>query len=270
MKKQKVRTQTQPLLLRNCGLPQLGHIYLNIPVGAYGTPIWNFLLDPTEPLPADFDLCDLGMKTIWNGQYNWEGKKIYDVWDHIGDGNYPNPPDWFLEVAKQGLHQLVEKTLAFELLTPESCYFAVHDRAHIVDPRQHYWAWQQGEDFPPCVHNIPEHIERSSAWIDIQRTCPSVFFQDLIKGKQVGQTREVVRQNASFEYKGYMVPRGVEPEYQPAAFFKAPIGEYCQFLVHEDTDQHTEIDALEELEKLEESIKRVQIVSFDDPEAMNE
>ena len=268
MKKQKVSTITQsPLMPRNCGMPQLGHIYLNIPSGAYGTPIWNFLLDPTEPLPADFKLCDLGMTLISRGYTNWEGKEIFDVWDHIGGTNYPNPSDWFLEVAHQGLHQLVERTLPFEKLTMESCYYAVHNRAHIVDPRQYYRSWKQGEDFPPCVHDIPEHIERSEAWLDIQRTCPSVFFQDLVKGKQVGNSREVIRENASFSYKGFKAPAGIEPEYEPAAFFKAEIGEWCQFLVYEDPDQMMHLNALEELEKLEESLKRVQIVSFDDPDA---
>jgi len=249
---------------RNCAWPQLGKAYLSIPVGAYGSPIWNFLIDPTMTIEG-LDVKKLGMTLLSRGCYDANGKEIYDIWDWIGSGAYPNPTDWLMEVAHFGLHQLIERTAQFGLLSRDSYYVAVHDRAGIVNPYELYHNRLEGNDFPICPYDYPQHVEKMVGWLELQETCPGILFNDLIKGELTGnKSREVIRKNASFSYTGYMPPDTLDTEHVPAAFFKAPFGAVGQFLVYEDKVGNDHLETLKALEALDESMQNVQIVSIDE------
>jgi hypothetical protein len=208
------------------------------------------------------------MQLISRGCSNKEGKEIFDIWDWIGGGAYPNPSDWLLEVSHLGLHQLIERNARFDLLTVESYYIAIHARANIVDPYEFYENRRDGDDFPVCPYEYPAHLDLSVAFLEEKQTCPSILFNDLIKGEPTTNGREVIRKMPSFSYKGYMSPLGaLDPEHLPAAFFKAPIGAIGTFLVYEDPEQNEHVKALKALEALDEALSRVEIVSLDDPEA---
>jgi hypothetical protein len=187
---------------------------------------------------------------------NGEGKPVFDMWDWIGENNYPNPMDWFMEITKLGFHQLVQRTFEFDKLTPESNYIGVHARASIVPVELMYK--KMPDDLPPCPRMNKYHVKNS----DIQETCFSLLDEDLVD-LSVNPGEKVVRQAPSFTYTGLTTVLDQKPEnYQPAAFIKLPLGRLCQFLVYKDKELDTHKSALEELKKLDTKLQRVKLVEL--------
>jgi len=249
---------------RWCGYPKAGKIYANIPADEQGRfagkPTFAFAIDPTGVVPEGW-LSAQGMQLIpqmKDGEQviNSEGKPVYDMWDWIGEGDYPNPMDWFMEITKLGFHQLVQRTFEFDKLTPESNYIGVHARASIVPVALAYK--QMPSELPPCPRQNKYHVKDS----DIQETCFSLLDEDLVD-LSVNPGEKVVRQAPSFTYTGWTTILDQIPEnYQPAAFIKLPLGRLCQFLVYRDKDQDTHKSALEELKKLDVKLQRVKLVEL--------
>lgn len=91
-----VQAQQIPIYKRGCGWPILGGTYLYVPSGFSGTPIWKMVLCPTVPIPEDFGLSAIGM--VLKERIGSRGQVVYDLWDWIGEKEYPNFLDWLLEV----------------------------------------------------------------------------------------------------------------------------------------------------------------------------
>lgn len=249
---------------RWCGYPKAGMVYAYIPAdeaGRFaGKPSFAFAIDPTAVVPIGW-LSAQGMQLIpqmKDGQQviNSEGKPVYDMWDWIGENNYPNPMDWFMEITKLGFHQLVQRTFEFGKLTPESNYIGVHARASIVPVELTYKRILP--DMPLCPKQNKQHVKNSQ----IQETCFSLLDEDLVD-LSVKPGEFVIRQAPSFTYGGWTTTLEQKPEnYQPAAFIKLPLGRLCQFLVYKDKEQDTHKSALEELAKLDSKLARVKLVEL--------
>jgi hypothetical protein len=255
---------------RACGYPKAGKIYLYIPAGDEGKfagkPTFAFALCPTWPLPDGFGLSAQGMQLrpqMRDGQQviNAEGKPVFDMWDWIGEGQYPNPMDWFMEITKLGFHQLVQRTLEFDKLTPESMYYAVHRRAHIF--RAHELMGQLPAGLMPCPKHIPLHDLPSQDYIrDGSDTCFRLLQTDLMGNKEDAGTH-ITRGMPSFSYFGWVTRiEQKEDEYQAAAYVSLPIGRLAQFLVYKDPAENSHEKALAELEKLDAKLQRVKIVEL--------
>jgi len=255
------------IVQRGCGWPRVGKIYASIlsdeKGGFYGSPIYNFLLCPPQPI-NNLLISAQGMTCISRGQTNSEGKEIFDVFDWIGASNYPNVADW-VEELHFGFHQLVERTFPFEKLVPESCYFPVHPRAGIGDAAPYFVDRQEVKGVPVCPKGHEQHTNPSKEFLESHPAiCTGLLWNDIIEGEKI-EGRKVLRKMPSFTYEGFSAPAeslaGNDNHY-PAFFMKIPIGRIGNWLVYEDTKQHTEQEALKELEKLDQRLKRVQIVQL--------
>lgn len=267
MKQTKVGTRN-PILTaaRGCGAsPQAGGTYLAVETGLYGIPIWNFLIDTTQTLPEGYGLSDIGMQ--FRPQMNEDGSpsldstgnQVWDLWDHIGGSGYPNPSDWIMEVATLGFHQLVSPNLPFNLISEKTNYYAVHDRAHIVDAVLYQEDRQPKHVHPMCPYDTESHFNGTLYY----GTCPGILFEDLIKGSPADKNnpRLVTRVMPSFEYQGY-AQLSPDIQHEPAAFFRLPIGLMAEVYVYEDPSTNKAEKALEKLQALEESLYRVTLIKL--------
>ena len=261
--------QNPIILPRGCGLPQVNKSYAVVDVKdgkVAGVPVWAFAICPTMPLPDDFDLAKQGMELRPRQKYvlnpdmstsivtekNREGKDIYDVWDWVGENNYPNAMDWLEEVMKLGFHQLVQRTLRFDLLTPESNYYAVHAHAGIKNSEQ-YWLNLKDRN---CPKDNPDHMAISTAAYD--QTCHRILYNALIDGEPEKDSDIVTRKMPAFQYSGKAVMP--DTEFYPAAFFKLPIGRLAYWKIYQDKQADPQQLALKALEALDQRLQTVKIV----------
>ena len=257
-----INTQQINITKRGCGWPISGGVYAYVPSSFNGTPIWNFALDPTVQIndPEGFGLSAISMCLKSRGIKNNKGQEIFDIYDWIGESGYPNPLDWLFEIQQFGFHQKMDPRILTHLV-PESLYFAVHAKASFEDPTVAYLTRKTPEGQPVCPSNWKGHLELEDENKIHLGTCPGLFFSNTIKGKQVGKDREVIREMPSFEYPAFS-PTGSEGANIPAIFFKLPVGRIASFLVYSDEQSNTHESALKILEKLDEGLKRVTIVSL--------
>lgn len=261
---------------RGCGPGAIaGGVYVSVAPERFGEkhPVWEFVIDPTYLIPEDkddFPLAAVNMLLKSRGQVNRDGNEIYDLYDWIGSSGYPNVLDWLLEVQQLGFHQKINPDI-LQWLTPESYYFAVHERAAFEDPTPAYDDHERflHPDQPKCPAEVPQHLEIDHAALLNGEsmlhlgTCIGLFFNDVIKGtKPEKDSRITIREMPSFSWNGF-VPADPQAKHLPAVFFRLPIGRIAQFLVYEDTQNATHEDALAELEKLDAKMKRVKLVKLE-------
>lgn len=255
----------QPAPARNCGKSPIGGAaYFSVDSNFFAkTPIFNFLIDPVWPLPPKFGMAKIGMQLRErydaNGQVviGRNGKPVYDIWDHVGSKDNPNPSDIVLEIDKLGLHQLAPLALQFDLLSNDSDYFMTHSRAHWIETWKFYENPVPQLGYPACPKNYPNHI----SGIDVIDMCPRLWWENLIGDKPADGSRRVTRKCASFSYEGYVAPPMDEPlTYTEAAFFRFPLGRVFQIKVYEDPDMGTHIATLKKLESLEERLQKIKFI----------
>ena len=257
---------------RRCGLPKAGKTYAYIsndredPSGFGDTPVWNFVCDMTYPLPEGFELAPVSMLLQSRGQYDLDGNEIFDIWDWIGESNYPNFLDWILEVSNLGFHQLMNPEHILKL-SPESRYIAVHSRGAFKDPTQAYENWIQHPNYGSCFSTDPQmydlHTNMKPGDKSHLGTCVKLMFSNIIGGSKPGPDRvtKVDSPSLTYSYDGY-APVGNEGEYQPAAFFSLPIGRMAQYLIYKDNHTNTHEKALEILKDLDGDMGNVTIVDL--------
>ena len=256
---------------RGCGFPQVGKIYMVVDSREgklYGTPTWAFTLCPTRPL-GDLELSAQGMTLMprlrgydmqGQGVYeqNKEGKVIYDIWDWIGEHNYPNPLDWFMEVMELGFHQLIERTTDFYKITAETRYYAVHKRAYICKPSELYRDPKHAE----CPKQIPIHMEPTDDFLNTTTDCCfGLLYGDVVDGLTDGTDRGVIRHMPSFSYQAW-APADEKREHEAAAFFSIPFGRMGRWQIYKDEEQHTEELALKALESLDQRLQNIKVVTL--------
>lgn len=254
------------IVQRGCGWPQGGKIYMQVDPGFHNTPIWNYVLCATTFPP---DISQQGMEIIWNGTYDPEGNKVYDIYDWIGAGNYPNVMDWILEVDKFGFHQLIERTAKFDLISRYSYYYGVHSKAIINEPAVYFENKIEVEGIPLCPQRHGQHETITKDFIrDNPYTCSGLFINDIVDGMNTGE-RMTLRKMPSFNYDGVTRPAARDRSmlerkewYQPGTFFRIPIGQLVTFMVYEDEANHTEELALKELQKLNDELRRIKVITL--------
>lgn len=254
-------TKQLQVVKRGCGWPIAGGTYAHIAVDDCGLPIWNFLLCEPVPLPDPqaFGISSIGMKLkSRHGMTNVEGKEIFDVYDWIGVSGYPNIMDWVFEVSNFGFHQKVDPAQMTKLV-PESYYFGIHSMGWIDNPKPYIDDWQTGFDYPKCPQNHEAHINQDPA----MQMCSGLYINDIRHGlEQNARTREVIRQMPSFTYQGWEPPETDTISYTPAIFFRVPLGMMADFVVYEDNKQNAHLDALKELEALDEKMGGVSVAKI--------
>lgn len=263
------------ILPRLCGLPQPGKVYTAVDVDGEGfirgtkTPIFAFAVDPTVALGDDFDISAQGMELRQRYAYDkhydlvpvldrW-GKPIYDLYDWIGENNYPNPTDWLEEVMHQGFHQLVQRTLDFKLLSSESNYFAIHARAGICDAWKY---WTAKYTYGECPLHIDVHDHISEQTVEQNQTCFRLLYADIIGGEPVKKAEPYVqRKLPSMIYTGQAaLPSSTE--HYPAIFFRLPIGKLGYWKIYKNEEPDIEKEALKALDELDAKLKNIKIVQL--------
>jgi hypothetical protein len=263
---------TQQTHKRGCGYPQLNKIYMVVDSKdgkMYNTPTWAFALCPTRPLPEEFKLSAQGMEFRPRVQgydmqgnqvleHNKDGKIIYDIWDWIGEHNYPNPLDWFLEVIELGFHQLIERTADFAKITSETKYYAVHARAYIDKPHELYTA-----ERADCPKEIELHDHPTQEFLaNTTECCFGLLYGDVVNGKlSNGDKRKVTQTMPSFMYQAW-APEDPKREHVPAAFFCLPFGRMGRWQIYRDAMQDETQLALKALEALDAKLQNIKIVQI--------
>lgn len=208
---------------RGCGKPSKDGLYLNVGVGLHGIPLEDFFVDPTVPVPESFKLSAIGMKLVASGEKNEQGKPIYHIFDHIGSKYYPNVMDWFMETQTLGLHRKISKKFPVHLLTPESLYYACHEKAGIKNPMSYARQLLPSSLLSPCQKTHQP-----------QETCPRYFTNDLVGETITEGQREVQVKLPSVQYQGYSKPTDAKPKYIESVFMIIPIGKMANFKYYSD------------------------------------
>lgn len=217
-------------------------------------PEYYFLLE--EPISVEnFSIGHQGMQVFPSGALDENGQPIYDVYDWIGEGSYPNVMDWYWEVIHYGLHQLVaterSRMLPFNLIGPQSMYYPVHPRAGIVDPTPFYQDLRVKCELHPDTNGL-------------MATCKNLHAENILEGKEVRpeiDPRLVERTMPSFAYNGFKPPEG-EHKYYPAIFARFPIGLWAKFLVYTHPDGLHE-QTLKNLDQLNQQLFEIEIVDLE-------
>lgn len=209
---------------RGCGLPTIGGLYLEIETGPNGIPLELFLKDPTIPVSPEFlqSVSTQGMGLFDLGRKDDEGNVVMDIVDWIGENNYPNVFDWIMEIMHMGFHQKIESTFPFKNISPKTMYFAIHRKAHIVDPSSYKKNFIQTDLLTRCKK---KHQPND--------TCIHYLTNDLVGGSPMGD-REVNIDCPSFYYQGYSAPEDANPTYKPAIFIGLPVGQMAKFKFYTD------------------------------------
>jgi len=192
------QVQTKQIKKRGCGWPVAGKAYIEVQTGRYGTPVWNFMLCSPVPLVDHkaFGINEMGMFLKPRGMVNKEGKEIFDLYDWIGEGHYPNVLDWVLEVEQLGFHQLANQKQLVQLVD-ESLYFGVHNKGWINDPEPYFQDRQTSSDYPVCPQDHDVHITPTPEWLGTKEMCAGLYSNDIVYGLDTGN-RGVTRQMPSF------------------------------------------------------------------------
>lgn len=119
---------------RMCGLRQPGAMYVVSGEDQPDTPAdldWMLLCPPWIPWeksPTEIGLAAQGM-LVMERYENGAPTGIWDIWDWIGESNYPWFPIWFEEARWQGTSRKVPPSAPVKLLTAESRHLFVHPKA---------------------------------------------------------------------------------------------------------------------------------------------
>jgi hypothetical protein len=110
-------------------------------------PPWR----PWVDSPAEIGISAQGLRLIERVE-NGERKGVWDIWDWVGENNYPYFPYFWEEGCLYGFSRLAPITTPFKLLSLDSLHFFIHSKAIINEPAPLY---ETRLDLKEC----PTHIE---------------------------------------------------------------------------------------------------------------
>jgi hypothetical protein len=204
---------------RGCGERVAGGCYAELGLGAGGSPLEDFMVDP----PLVVDLNALGVTPI--GVKLFERDGVWHVIDWIGSQHYPNVADFLEEVRRFGLSRRLPQTLDFSKLTPKSRILLVHARAWVQNFDDYAAQWVTGlkpgslaDYYDPCPKSKADH-----AFDHHPSMCAGVWWQDIEGDELVLSNRLVDRRMPSFTFTAVARPDDVTPVYCPAIFARFPI-----------------------------------------------
>lgn len=199
---------------RQCGSRVEGGAYMEVPLGPYGRPVEDFIVDP----PIKISLDALGISSIGVQLITDPNTEITHVYDLVGEDSYPNVADFVEEVRKLGVSRRISRTVEFEKLTPQSRLILLHRRAWIENHVDYWNSWSE-DRVPPRDCPTGKHDE-----IDKHVMCARYWWEDLDPATDPGLTAlGGVRTLVSGRYAGLSRPEGIVPQYQPAIFMAFPL-----------------------------------------------
>ena len=208
---------------RGCGSARIaGGAYLEVPVGANGHPLEEFLVDPPRPI----DVVKLGISPVGvhaievataEGPATW-------LFDWIGSEHYPNVVDYLEETRNLGVSRRAPSSLAWEKIDHRTRLVLLHARAMIADPAPYYECEQAG--MPVCPQVVGwEHCQRR-----MPRThppgeqCGRLWWQDVYNGEPaLHGGRAVARTIGETTFQACARPAGLKPTYHVGMVARFPV-----------------------------------------------
>lgn len=211
---------------RGCGFRVAGGAYLETKLSKHGRPIGGFLTDPPVAIdPETIGLTARGIQLIQRA-----GTDIWDVWDIVGEAEYPNAADFISELGRFGISRRIAKTADFSKLTADSRLILLHRRASVLNPDAYFV--EDGSQRVFCPTNNPGHQDHNAriAKLDTGH-CLGLVYLDLdpktceVVLDPAVPYRAVERTMPGFTYRAFRRPDNVTPIYQTAIFGVFPIGQ---------------------------------------------
>lgn len=197
-------------VVRGCGTRKKGGAYVDVGVDEDGTiPIYKCLID--SPVPVDtWDIPKRGVSLT-------ERDGVFHIIDWVGYKYYPNPCDFYEELARYGLSRRIPSSFDFSKLSRESRILLVHPRAYIENLDDLVGAL--GDENQPRSCLTGEHVEPYDAIMadEDEMMCVSYWYK-ACSGAKDGL--RVFTDNV--KYKASPWPSGFKPEYRPALFASLP------------------------------------------------
>jgi hypothetical protein len=233
---------------RGCGTRKAGGIYLTTPLGPNGMPVDYFLVDPPLRIDPEFErsrgLANIGVKLLERPTREGEPSGIWDVWDVVGQDNYPNVADMIQEIRGMGVSRRIAANEAFANLSGQSKLLLLHRRAWIENYHDYYGALSienqdlraQGKEGMASDLGCPRTAIADLTGLEPHscegggnsaEMCLGVVFDDVRDGEDLFdpglKPRTVRRTIGDTTYLGRHRPDGVTPEYGLAVFGRFPI-----------------------------------------------
>ena len=140
---------------RGCGDREPGGVYVECGLSPYGRPLEEFLIDPSLPVPAGWDLVNkpqARQRFLPSGEPALDdvGLPIYDLLIWVGEQYYPFCPDYIEETRRYGVSRRLNPNLDLSLLSQSSRMILAHPLARNT-------AWQEQQSPERCEKGVPGH-----------------------------------------------------------------------------------------------------------------
>lgn len=245
---------------RGCGTRVPGAAYVCTDFSPFGLPPSAFLFDPPwvpQDKEGNFHLPNpVGLHFVENKEL-----EKYDLWDWIGEHDYPFFPDFWEEFLRYGLSRRISVTADFDKLSRNSYIIGFHKRGvlsgtyHLYEHLRDEWEYGTGEDI--CPKNLAHAKEEDAYCIRFAWQLVGQLENDMDRYYERAMPRN--DPNPQFTYDAAYAPWWIlEPRYKAewfaAAMFGLPI---TRIEVVEDS-----IGGLHEIavEKLDKSITDIPFV----------
>lgn len=208
---------------RGCGSSRtVSGIYLEVPVGANGHPIEEFLIDP--PLPVDVVKLGISPVGVHAIEVNTSDGPATWLFDWIGSEHYPNVVDYLEETRNFGVSRRAPASLPWEKIDSRTRLVLLHARAVIDEPEAYYRLEQA--DMPSCPQVIGwEHCQRRTPKEHPPgQLCGRLWWQDVVNGEPVEYSgRRVARTVGETTYQAWARPAGLTPTYHVGMVARFPV-----------------------------------------------
>jgi len=192
-------------------------------------------------------LSDVGVKLIERPTPDGDPSGIWDVWDIVGQENYPNVADMIQEIKKLGVSRRIAANEEFAKLSSQSKLILLHRRAFIANYTDYYGAlFVENQDLIvnnqelmasdlACPHAVLAYTIGFTGQVhscdpDIAPTeemCLGTVYDDVVEGESLYdpglKPRTVQRTIGDTVYLARHKPDGVVPTYELAIFGRFPI-----------------------------------------------
>lgn len=269
---------------RACGYRKPGKTYVTFKQGRIPKNMtWiNFVVDPVMPFEKEllsaqgvnvlprivgYDLSGNLVQAVGK-----DGEPIFDFYDWVSSGDYPDVAAFIEEVFRYGVSRLNPRTTQFEKMGKYSQYCLVHPNAFIDEPQAH---WRQragiiakrlkdGKKF--CIKSLPEHDDPNVDRMEYDPImCASLWWEDItVPTESVASSRECKVQLAAGDwFTAYTPPAGSNKLVRkPAVFMHFPIAAMADFEVVIDAEENSHMDSLAALKNLKDSLRnRVRVTN---------
>lgn len=178
---------------------------------------------PWTENPSEIGLAAQGIRILERRDPAGKGLGVWDIWDWIGENDYPYWMDFYREAQVYGTSRLIPTTAPYKLLTPESRHMFVHAKAGVIDPLPILKYWQR---FYPCPKEIEFHLNPDIEH-GIYESCLGYLVEAIGPYNKKNEGREITVElprnrdkdvPPSCTYKALTLPPDVTVEYYAGVF----------------------------------------------------